>query len=182
MLPPTRLAASRAPRFAHRLVLRTPPRIVTRSRAAPAVRLPTPQQGCWHGRNPPRRATHPAGRARSQRRGLGNLELFGAGLERGNRKFVADYMSIAVERLLWAVGDHRTAALLGKFGRLHVPINELMPSAVDAEILGAATLAEIEAEAAQLGVDTAAAIAITALDRILAAADERHDNRDGADN
>jgi hypothetical protein len=89
-----------------------------------------------------------------------------AALERGNRMFVTDYMSLAVERLLWAAGDHRTAALLGKFGRLHVPMVTLMPTAVDVESLGADTFAAIEAEAQQLDVDTAAAMAIAALDRI----------------
>lgn len=91
-----------------------------------------------------------------------------AAITRRNHFVIADCLSCAVERVLWDAGDHRTAALLGKFGKLHVPLNALFPSAVDPALLGADALAEIEAEAAKLDIETAGAIALAALDQILA--------------
>jgi len=89
-------------------------------------------------------------------------------LDHRNNVFVADYLSTVVEQVLCAAGDHRTAALLGRFGRLKLPMNALLPPAVDPEVLGVDTLAEIEAEAAQLDFDTAGALALAALDRVIA--------------
>jgi predicted ATPase len=91
-----------------------------------------------------------------------------AAITRRNNFVIADCLSCAVERVLWDAGDHRTAALLGKFGKLHLPLNELFPSAVDPALLGADALAEIEAEAAKLDIGTAGTIALAALDEILA--------------
>ncbi len=91
-----------------------------------------------------------------------------AAITRRNHFVIADCLSCAVERVLWDAGDHRTAALLGKFGKLHLPLNELYPSAVDPALLGADALAEIEAEAAKLDIETAGSIALAALDQILA--------------
>jgi len=85
-----------------------------------------------------------------------------------NNVFVADYLSTVVEQVLSAAGDHRTAALLGRFGRLRLPVNALLPAA-HSEMLSIDTLAEIEAEAAQLDFDTAGALALAALDRAIAA-------------
>ncbi len=82
---------------------------------------------------------------------------------------IAGLLVTAVERVLWAAGDHRTAALLGRCGRSELPTGALLPSAVDPTILGVDTIAEIEAEAAQLDIEAAAAIALAGLDRILAA-------------
>jgi hypothetical protein len=90
-----------------------------------------------------------------------------AAITRRNHFVVADCLSIAVERVLWDAGDHRTAALLGKFGKLHLPVNALYPSAVDPELLGATALAEIEAEAANLDIGTAGSIALAALAQIV---------------
>ena len=89
-------------------------------------------------------------------------------LKHRNHFVVADYLGGPVERVLWISGDHRHAALLGKFGRLQMPMSALWPSAVDTKVLGADTMAEILADAAQLNIDTAGAIALAALDRILA--------------
>ena len=76
-------------------------------------------------------------------------------------------MDCAVECVLWHSGDHRTAALLGKFGKLALPMSALLPAPVGPMILGAGVLAEVEAEAAALDFETAGAIALAALDRIL---------------
>jgi predicted ATPase/class 3 adenylate cyclase len=81
---------------------------------------------------------------------------------------IAGLLVTAVERVLWAAGDHRTAALIGKCGRSELPTGALLPSAVDATILDADTIAEIEVEAAQLDIEEAAAVALAALDRIVA--------------
>ena len=91
-----------------------------------------------------------------------------AAITRRNHFVIADCLSFAVERVLWDAGDHRTAALLGIFGKLHVPLNALFPSAVDPALLGADALAEIEAEAAKLDIETAGSIALAALAQILA--------------
>ncbi|MGZ6960911.1 MAG: NB-ARC domain-containing protein [Ilumatobacteraceae bacterium] len=90
-----------------------------------------------------------------------------AAITRRNHFVIADCLSCPVERVLWDAGDHRTAALLGKFGKLHVRLNELYPSAVDPALLGTDALAEIEAEVAKLDIGTAGAIALAALDHIL---------------
>jgi len=92
-----------------------------------------------------------------------------AALAHRNNVFVADYLSTVVEQVLCAAGDHRTAALLGRFGRLKLPMNALLPPAADPELLGVDTVAEIETEAAQLDFDTAGALALAALDRVIAA-------------
>lgn len=92
-----------------------------------------------------------------------------AALTRRSHMMVADYLGCAVERVLWDAGDHRTAALLGRFGRLQLPMAALLPTAVDPALLDADTIAEIEAEAAELDIETAGTIALAALDQILAA-------------
>jgi predicted ATPase/class 3 adenylate cyclase len=84
---------------------------------------------------------------------------------------IAGLLVTAVERVLWAAGDHRTAALIGKCGRYELPTGALLPSAVDPTILDADTIAEIESEAAQLDIEAAAAIALAALDRIVGTSD-----------
>ena len=91
-----------------------------------------------------------------------------AALQRRTRFFVAGYLSSAVERLLWVCGDHRTAALLGTFGRLQFA--DLRASAgmsIDPAVLSDESMAEIEAEARQLDVDAAGTIALAALDEII---------------
>jgi hypothetical protein len=45
----------------------------------------------------------------------------------------------------------------------------MIPTAVDPALLGAEALAEMQAEVAQLDIETAGAIALAALDQILAA-------------
>jgi hypothetical protein len=92
-------------------------------------------------------------------------------LEGGGYLNIAGLLVTAVEQVLWAAGDRRTAALIGKCGRSELPTGALLTSAVDPTILDADTIAEIEAEAAQLDIEAAAAIALAALDRILATAD-----------
>jgi hypothetical protein len=92
-----------------------------------------------------------------------------AALARRNYATVADCLSCPVEWVLWDAGDHRTAALLGTFGRLHLPANATIPTAVDPALLGPEALAEIRTEVAQLDIETAGAIALAALDQILAA-------------
>ena len=88
-------------------------------------------------------------------------------LRHRNHLIVATVLIGAVEQLLWSAGEHRTAALVGKFGRLLLP-GATFARPVD-DVLDADTIAEIEAEAAQLDIDTAGAIALAALDQILAA-------------
>ena len=90
-------------------------------------------------------------------------------LKRRNRLVAASYLSGAVQWAVWVAGDQRTAVLLGKFASLQYSFGDQWahPSFVDAESLGVDTIAEIEAEAARLDFDTAGAIALAALDRIL---------------
>jgi len=88
-------------------------------------------------------------------------------LARGSVLFLFSFLSSAIERLLWTVGDRPTAALLGRFARLHLT-SWTPPSAVDVEAIDPDELAGIETEAAQLCIETACAIALDALDRIIA--------------
>ena len=89
-----------------------------------------------------------------------------AALKRRNHMFVAEYLGTTVERVLWVSGDRRSAFLLGTFGRRYLSA-PLMPSGLDIDSLGAEMIAEIEAEAAQLDIDAAGALALSALDHII---------------
>jgi predicted ATPase/class 3 adenylate cyclase len=91
-----------------------------------------------------------------------------AALKRRNFMFVADYLCGAVERVLWVTGDRRTAAIIGKYVRSTYPMT-FIPSTVDDVIFGTDELIEIEAEVLQLDIGTAAAMALAALDRVIAA-------------
>ena len=88
------------------------------------------------------------------------------GLQRGSVLFVQNTLAGAVERLLWAAGDHHTAALLRHYVRLKTT-TWTPPSAVDADVIGAHELAAVQAEAASLDLDTATTTALAALDRII---------------
>ncbi len=88
------------------------------------------------------------------------------GLARRNVLFVLNYLAGGIERLLWNTGDHRTAALLGRYARQNLSSWTAI-SVVDAETFGADELAAINAEAASLELDAACAIALAALDKII---------------
>ena len=89
-------------------------------------------------------------------------------LQRHNIAFVSALLAIAVERVLWADGDYRRAAVLGGFARGSIPFGAQLASVVDTTVFDDATLAGIEAEKAELDIETAGALAVSALDRILA--------------
>jgi hypothetical protein len=90
-----------------------------------------------------------------------------AALARRSVLFVLGYLAGGIERLLWAANDYRTAALLGRFARLHTT-SWTAPSVVDVDTIGRDALGSIDAEAARLDLDSACAIARAALDRIVA--------------
>ena len=90
------------------------------------------------------------------------------GIARRSVLFVVGTLGSTVEPLLWAAGDHRTAALLGWYARLQ-STSFVRETVVDPEVLGTQELAAIEAEAAGLDFDGAAALALAALDRVAAA-------------
>jgi hypothetical protein len=90
------------------------------------------------------------------------------GIARRSVLFVLGMLGSTVEPLLWGAGDHRSAAVLGRYSRLHATAF-VRETVVDAAVLGAEELAAIEAEAAGLDFDGAAALALEALDRVAAA-------------
>lgn len=89
------------------------------------------------------------------------------GIGRRSVLFVVGTLGSTVEPLLWAAGDHRTAVLLGRYARLQ-STSFVRETVVDPEVLGAQDLAAVEAEAAGLDLDGAAALALDALDRVAA--------------
>ena len=91
-----------------------------------------------------------------------------AALQRRSLGFVAGYLA-AVEQVLWTAGDHGTALLLHRFATLRIPSSSRMPSVVDTSSVDADTLADIDLEADNLDLETAAATALVALDEILTA-------------
>lgn len=91
------------------------------------------------------------------------------GIARRSVVFVLGFLGGGIERLLWAAGDQHTAAVLGRYARLHAT-TYLGETVVDPEAMGADELAAIDAEAARLDFDEAGVIALAALDRVIAAA------------
>ena len=87
------------------------------------------------------------------------------GLARRNVLFVLNYLAGGIERLLWHVGDHRTAALLGRYARRN--LTSWSPPTIVNAALGTDELGAIDAEATSLDVDRACAIALAALDKII---------------
>ena len=73
--------------------------------------------------------------------------------------------------MLWAAGDHRSAALVGRFLRLNVLTNTRSKAIVEDAVLDAETIADLEAEAARLDIETAGAVVLAELDEILATPD-----------
>ena len=89
-------------------------------------------------------------------------------LGHGSRLFVADYLAGPVATVLQVAGNDRIAALVAAFARLHYPHLRFARAPNPAEC-DLDTAADIGAEAALLDIETAAAIAIDALDRIVGA-------------
>ena len=89
-------------------------------------------------------------------------------LHRGSASFALNALGSAVERVLWVAGDHRTAAVLGHYARLDTS-SWFSPPVVEDGFFDPEQTASIEAEAAQLDLDTAGAMALAALDRVIAA-------------
>jgi hypothetical protein len=91
-----------------------------------------------------------------------------AAMERSNRFLLQSMLSTVLERVLVAAGDPRAAVLIGTAGRHHFPGSVEDPVA-GAETLGTEELTAIQADAAQLDLDSTCAIALAALDRVIAA-------------
>ncbi len=88
-------------------------------------------------------------------------------LQRGSASFALNALGSAVERVLWTAGDRRTAAVLGHYARLDAS-NGSGPPIVDERFFDPDEVETIDAEAAELDLDTAGALALAALDQIIA--------------
>ena len=86
--------------------------------------------------------------------------------DRRNVLFVLSYVAGGIERLLWNVGDRRTAALLGRYARGNLT-SWTPPSVVDTDAFRPEELDSIDSEVATLDFDAACVIALAALDRII---------------
>jgi hypothetical protein len=82
--------------------------------------------------------------------------------------FALIFLGGAVERLLWLRGEHRDALVVGRFARRTMS-NWASPSIIDTGSMSDEELAAIDAEADSLDLGSAGAIAIAALDRVIAA-------------
>ncbi len=90
------------------------------------------------------------------------------GIARRSVLFVLGFLAGGVERLLWAAGDRHTAAVLGRYARLHAT-TYMGETVIEPEVFGADDLTAIDAEVARLGFDEAGAMALAALDRVITA-------------
>ena len=82
--------------------------------------------------------------------------------------FALIFLGGAVERLLWIRGEQHAATIVSRFARRNMS-NWASASIIDTDSMSDAELAAIDAEAAALDLDGAGAIAIAALDRVIAA-------------
>ena len=88
-------------------------------------------------------------------------------LARRNVLFVLTYIAGGIERLLWNVGDRRTAALLGRYARRNLTSWTAPFRRRSATPSTRTSSAAIDAEAATLDFEAACAIALAALDKII---------------